>query len=182
MKTAIARLGSKSWIAVVGAGLLLVACGGEQKHVASAPSAVEPPAPPPAQAAAPSTPTASNVSIAQDILRACHLSDADAYFAFDAARVTQTDRTPLDAIAKCFHDGPLSGHKMKLVGRADPRGESDYNVTLGQARADAVAAYLDARGLSNAQTLTTSRGAMDATGTNEPGWAKDRRVDVLLAD
>jgi peptidoglycan-associated lipoprotein len=76
----------------------------------------------------------------------------------------------------------MSGQKMKLVGRADPRGENDYNVTLGQARADAVAGYLDKRGLTTSQTQTTSRGAMDATGTNESGWARDRRVDVLLAD
>jgi hypothetical protein len=30
--------------------------------------------------------------------------------------------------------------------------------------------------------MTTSRGEMDATGTDEPGWSKDRRVDVVLAN
>jgi peptidoglycan-associated lipoprotein len=162
------------------AAFLLVACGGETpKHTASAAdTTAQPPAPPKSDA----SPTASNVAISLDILHACHIATADAYFAFDASRVTQSDRSPLDAVAACFSHGPLSGHKMKLVGRADPRGESDYNVTLGQARADAVAGYLDKHGLTSTQTATTSRGAMDATGTNENGWARDRRVDVLLAD
>jgi hypothetical protein len=33
-----------------------------------------------------------------------------------------------------------------------------------------------------AKTQTTSRGAMDASGTNESGWQHDRRVDVMLGD
>lgn len=171
---------SGRWMPLAGAALLLVACGGEtQQHTASA---ADKAAPPPAPAKADASPAASNVSISPDILQACHIATADAYFPFDASRLTQSDRTPLDAVAVCFSRGPLSGHKMKLVGRADPRGENDYNVTLGQARADAVAGYLDKHGLTSSQTQSTSRGAMDATGTSEPGWAKDRRVDVLLAD
>jgi outer membrane protein OmpA-like peptidoglycan-associated protein len=57
---------------------------------------------------------------------------------------------------------------------------SDYNMTLGQARADAVAGYVEKHGLSRARVQSTSRGAMDATGTDEVTWQKDRRVDVLL--
>ena len=66
------------------------------------------------------------------------------------------------------------------MGHADPRGGSDYNVTLGQSRADAVAGYITSKGLDKAKTESTSRGAMDATGTDDPSWARDRRVDVLL--
>jgi peptidoglycan-associated lipoprotein len=54
-------------------------------------------------------------------------------------------------------------------------------MTLGQARSDAVAAYLGDHGLNRSQVSTSSRGAMDATGRDETGWAHDRRVDVLLA-
>jgi peptidoglycan-associated lipoprotein len=75
----------------------------------------------------------------------------------------------------------MAGRKMDLIGHADPRGSSDYNMTLGQSRADAVASYLDSRGMSTLKTRTTSRGAMDATGRDETGWAHDRRVDILLA-
>ena len=53
-------------------------------------------------------------------------------------------------------------------------------MTLGQSRADSVAKYIVGKGLDKAKTESTSRGAMDATGDNEPTWARDRRVDVML--
>jgi hypothetical protein len=36
-------------------------------------------------------------------------------------------------------------------------------------------------GLPDGQATTTSRGEMDATGADESSWAKDRRVDIVLA-
>ena len=169
--------------------LVLAGCAGEKPvHVQSPPHLVQDgtanmqspadtaPAPAPAN-----TPTASNISIAPDVLRACQIPDGDAYFPFDSAHLTTSDFSPLDAVAKCFTSGPLAGRKMHLVGHADPRGLMDYNLTLGQSRADSVAIYLVARGLNPLQATTTSRGAMDATGTDEASWARDRRVDVLLA-
>jgi peptidoglycan-associated lipoprotein len=128
------------------------------------------------------SPTASNVSISDEIRSKCGISDADAYFPFDSASVTSNDRSPLDQVAKCFTQGPLAGHSVKLVGRADPRGPSDYNLTLGQSRADAVSLYLSARGMAKDKAQSTSRGAMDAAGTDESGWQHDRRVDVLLGN
>lgn len=169
-------------ITTIVACLLVPACGGSK-----------PPVNPPAANAtagntgptSPSTsqsPTASNVSISDEIRTKCGIPDADAYFTFDSAHLTSKDRSPLDLVVKCFTNGPLTGRTVKLVGRADPRGESDYNVTLGQSRADAVGVYLDGRGMSKGKTQTTSRGAMDATGTDESGWQRDRRVDVMLGD
>jgi peptidoglycan-associated lipoprotein len=126
--------------------------------------------------------TRTQVVIAPDIVHACELPTADAYFSFDSSHLTSDDRSPLDGVATCFTQGPLSGRGIKLVGRADPRGASEYNLTLGQARADAVAGYLEARGVSPAKAATTSRGALDAVGTDEETWARDRRVDVLLTN
>jgi peptidoglycan-associated lipoprotein len=164
--------------------LALCACASSPKPPAQSgdTARAETPASPSPPATPVAPPTASTISIAPDILKACRLPEADAYFPFDSARVTAKDRTPLDEIASCFTQGPLAGHGMKLVGHADPRGTSDYNLTLGQSRADSVAGYLGGRGMSNAKTHTTSRGSMDATGTDEPGWARDRRVDVLPSD
>jgi len=163
--------------------LALVACGGS-KPPAAAPTAANAPAAsgPSAQSTATQSATASNVSISDEIRTKCGIPDADAYFSFDSSHLTTHDRTPLDLVAKCFVSGPLAGHSVKLVGRADPRGESDYNITLGQSRADAVGSYLDGRGLAKGKTLTTSRGSMDASGTDESGWQHDRRVDVMLGD
>jgi peptidoglycan-associated lipoprotein len=131
-------------------------------------------------AKAPDSPTASAVHISDEILEACGISKPDAYFAFDSANVRPDDARVLGQIADCFTKGKLAGRTLKLVGHADPRGGSDYNVTLGQSRADAVAGYITSKGLDKAKTESTSRGAMDATGTDDPSWARDRRVDVLL--
>ena len=54
------------------------------------------------------------------------------------------------------------------------------NLALGQRRADSVDGYIDRRGVQRARIVTTTRGAMDATGQDETGWAHDRRVDVQL--
>jgi len=129
---------------------------------------------------APDSPTASAVRISDEIVHACGISPPDAYFAFDSASLRKDDARVLDQVAVCFTTGPLKGRQLKLVGHADPRGGSDYNMTLGQSRADSVAKYMLNKGMDKAKTESTSRGAMDATGGDEPSWARDRRVDVML--
>jgi peptidoglycan-associated lipoprotein len=168
----------------VALAMLPLACGGETP----APQAPAPPkpvaeAPPPATrlpAQAPDSPTASAVRISQEITTVCGISDPDAYFAFDSANVRPDDARVLGSLISCFTTGPLKGKTMKLVGHADPRGGSDYNMTLGQSRADSVAGYLTGKGMGKSKTESTTRGAMDATGNDEPSWARDRRVDIML--
>jgi peptidoglycan-associated lipoprotein len=129
---------------------------------------------------APDSPTASAVRISDEIVHACGISPPDAFFAFDSANLRPDDTRVLDQVATCFMTGPLKGRQLKLVGHADPRGGSDYNMTLGQSRADSVAKYMLGKGMDKAKTESSSRGAMDATGGDEPSWARDRRVDVML--
>ena len=128
------------------------------------------------------SPTRSVVNISEDIRRACGITDADAHFAFDSAQLTSRDYPTLDRLVQCFTSGPLAKREMRLVGHADPRGDEEYNLTLGGRRADGVKVFLVGRGLSGARARTTSRGEMEAKGTNEATWAEDRRVDVLLAN
>jgi peptidoglycan-associated lipoprotein len=183
MKIVLRSIASSMGVAVLAPFALTVACGGAKPPAAPSAGTAAPTTS--ATASAPATappPTASNVSISDEIRSKCGISDADAYFSFDSARVTAGDRTPLDLVAKCFTKGPLAGHAVKLVGRTDPRGPADYNLTLGQSRADAVAGYLDVLGMSKSKTQSTSRGAMDSTGSDESGWQHDRRVDVMLGD
>src|SRR5258708_5220020 len=97
----------------------------------------------------------------------------------DSVNTRPDDARVLDLVIECFGSGPLKGRTIKLVGHADPRGGSDYNLTLGQARADSVAGYMLGKGMDKAKTESTSRGAMDATGTDDPSWARDRRVPVI---
>jgi peptidoglycan-associated lipoprotein len=131
------------------------------------------------QGTQPDTSTAP-VAISPEILRACDIPDAYAYFAFDSSKVTTFDYPTLDEVATCFTTGPMAQRHLDLVGHADPRGTPEYNMTLGQYRADAVSTYLRQRGASPERVSSTSRGAMDAMGQDETGWAQDRRVDVLL--
>lgn len=161
---------------------MIVGCGGSQTPLAATSGA----APPAAVASPPETPaqaaSAGAVQIAADILKACGLSDADSYFPFDSARLEKQDIAPLNTLTVCFTTGALKGHAMKLVGHADPRGANEYNMTLGQSRADGVETYLEKKGLQKAKVESSSRGALDATGTDEAGWTRDRRVDVMLAN
>ena len=128
----------------------------------------------------PNSPTASAVRISDEIIKACGIAQPDAYFAFDSADIRPDDAKVLSQLVTCFTTGPLKGRQMKFVGHADPRGGSDYNMTLGQSRADSVKNYIGDHGMDKAKLDSTSRGAMDATGTDEPSWARDRRVDILL--
>jgi peptidoglycan-associated lipoprotein len=127
----------------------------------------------------PNTPTASGINISDEIAKACGIKQTEAYFPFDSAKIISSG--PLDKLAECFKTGPMKGKVMKLVGHADPRGDADYNVQLGLTRADSVAKYLYDKGLDKKQATTTSRGALDAKGTDDSSWALDRRVDVVLA-
>jgi peptidoglycan-associated lipoprotein len=136
--------------------------------------------PPPAGPAVANNPDASNVAIAEDIRKACALSDSEAYFAYDSSTVRTNDRAVLKKLAVCFTSGPLKGRQMRLIGHADPRGDQDYNYLLGQRRADGVKSAIVEAGMSAASVQTTSRGENGATGVDESGWSKDRRVDVTL--
>jgi peptidoglycan-associated lipoprotein len=124
----------------------------------------------------------SNIRISDEIRRACGIDEADAFFAFDSARLREQDQRVLGKLAECFSTGPLKGREMRLVGHADPRGDEEYNMLLGERRAENVKKYIAKKGLAEDKMSITSRGEMDAEGTDEAGWSKDRRVDIVLAD
>jgi peptidoglycan-associated lipoprotein len=121
--------------------------------------------------------------LSNELRKLCGIEDTGAApkFAFDASELSPVDRSELDQLAKCMTTGPLAGKNVQLVGRADPRGEPEYNMTLGARRAGSVEHYLAALGVADGRLETTTRGALDAEGHDEPTWAIDRRVDLLLA-
>lgn len=134
----------------------------------------------PAAHDSPAASTTTTVAIDDAILRACHIKADKAYFPFDSAHLESNDVHPLDEVATCFRTGPLKGRTLKLVGRADPRGDEEYNLVLGQSRADSVGSVLTREGLDRRRITSTSRGNLDAKGHDENGWSLDRRVDILL--
>ena len=123
-----------------------------------------------------------SISVSSDIMHACELKLGDSsQFSFDDSKLTSADRDALDSVARCFTTGPMKGENMDVVGRADPRGAKEYNLALGQRRATSVTGYLTLHGIQAGRVEKSSRGALDAEGTDEAGWANDRRVDITLA-
>ncbi len=176
--------------ALAAVSVLAAACGPDAKKPATAPTGS---AKAPTAKAAPAAPTdgdkdktdvpsRSQINISEEIRRACGITDSDAYFAFDSAQIRPQDHKVLGQLADCFLKGKLKDRDMRLVGHADPRGDEEYNMVLGGKRADNVRQFIVQKGLPENRMQTTSRGEMDATGTDEAGWARDRRVDVVLAE
>jgi peptidoglycan-associated lipoprotein len=167
--------------AILGVAALAIAACGSEPPPKVAPS----PAPPPAATttAAPSPPLKDPaVNVSKDIADACNITipDRAPKFDFDSSNLSSAEKEILDQVAKCLTTGPLKGRSIKLTGRADPRGEQEYNMDLGENRATSVRKYLGGLGVADNRMAVTSRGALDATGSDEAGWQKDRRVDVTL--
>jgi peptidoglycan-associated lipoprotein len=128
------------------------------------------------------------LAVSDAIAQACGITPRDpaqkpsaARFEFDSAALSEDDRAMLGQVARCLADGPLRDRKVVLTGRADPRGEPEYNMTLGGSRSDAVLRYMVDLGVGRPRMTATSRGEIDAVGKDEASWAHDRRVDVELA-
>jgi peptidoglycan-associated lipoprotein len=138
----------------------------------------------PAPAPAPPPQTDQTLNVGPNLRKACGIDDVSRApkFDFDKANLSSNDRDIASQIATCLTSGPLKGRSVSLVGRADPRGTEAYNLNLGEKRADAVKAYLIDLGVEPSRLSGSSRGALDATGTNEETWRSDRRVDIELAD
>ena len=126
----------------------------------------------------------NGLHISDAIARACGLPKQRVApnFDFDSSSIAEEDRAVLEALAKCMSEGALKGKGLALTGRADQRGEGEYNMSLGEARADSVRRYLHDLGVQPERVRATSRGELDATGTDEASFALDRRVDVDLAN
>jgi peptidoglycan-associated lipoprotein len=124
------------------------------------------------------------LALSGDIVSLCGIkkmpSGSSPKFAFDRADLSDDDHDVLQQLATCMRTGPLQGKSVELIGRADSRGTEEYNLALGSRRARSVNDYLQSLGVSPSFLMQTSRGALDATGTDEAGWANDRRVDIML--
>jgi peptidoglycan-associated lipoprotein len=72
--------------------------------------------------------------------------------------------------------------KLKLEGNTDERGTREYNIGLGERRAQAVRRALLLQGVAESQVSTVSFGAERpaAEGDDEAAWAKNRRVEVVF--
>ncbi len=120
------------------------------------------------------------VAVDDELAKLCDLPETR--FDFNSSKLSKGATKTLNALATCFTSGPAKDRSMRLVGHADPRGDDDYNMGLGQRRAGSVSTYLAKKGLSDGRMETSSRGELDATGSDKSSWAKDRRVDIMLGN
>lgn len=125
-------------------------------------------------------PERSTIALGPKLAKLCTLPTA--HFAFDSSALSSSATSALEALAKCFIDGAAKGKGMRIVGHADPRGETEYNFALGQRRAGMVAAFLLKRGMSERAIESSSRGELEATGSDDDGWTRDRKVEIFLAE
>ncbi len=99
-------------------------------------------------------------------------------FDFDDVALSEGARQLLQRDAECMQRERTT--RYVLIGRADPRGTTEYNLALGERRARIVQRYMISLGVLPDRLAVSSEGSEFATGTNEDGWRRDRRVDFRL--
>lgn len=173
------------WLAL-GLGLWLVGCGGDKppetpanQPKATGPSMGATPEQDQAVAKAAEENQGGGLSISPDIMKLCP-GIKPPKFGYNSAEVKGEWRDALSGLADCMKNGGLKGKAVLLTGHTDPRGDDDYNMQLGGRRAEAVKSAITTFGLEPNRVDVTSRGEVDAKGTEEATWVQDRRVDIGL--
>ncbi len=103
------------------------------------------------------------------------------FFPFDVDTVQPGDVDVIQAHARNLADH--AGYKVRVEGNADERGSSEYNLALGQRRADNTRKALTLAGARAAQIETMSYGEEKprAPGHDEAAWAQNRRADIVYS-
>lgn len=170
-------------LALVAAGLVLVGCASkapeeeapapEPVAVAPAPVKVEVP-----KEAKPSITSNETVTISKGPGMGTETLDGIFYFDFDQAIVKRSGHPELDKHAKVLKENPT--FRVRLEGHADERGTREYNLALGERRANGIRAYLTAQGASRTQIEVISYGEEKPAvlGAGESNWAQNRRVAI----
>ena len=108
-----------------------------------------------------------------------NLANRTIYFEFDSAKLSSESVGTLET-----HGNFIAGNGevgVRLEGHADERGSREYNVALGDRRAQSVRRVLLFQGASVDQVETVSYGEEQpvASGHNEEAWSKNRRVELI---
>lgn len=100
------------------------------------------------------------------------------YFEYNSSQID--DRSRIIATAHAKNIAGKSGKTVGLEGHADERGSREYNLALGERRADAVAGLMQSVGIGGNGTNTVSYGEERpvAEGSNEQSWQQNRRVEI----
>jgi peptidoglycan-associated lipoprotein len=155
---------------------LLAACASQKpkEPEQAAPATSEAPA---AEAA----PTASAAPVAADPLNDPNspLAKRSVYYPLDVSVVQSADKATVQAHAKYLSEHP--DRKVRLEGNCDERGSNEYNLALGQRRADGVKKLLMLGGVKSSQLTTVSNGEEKPKLSchEEKCWQENRRTDLV---
>jgi peptidoglycan-associated lipoprotein len=102
------------------------------------------------------------------------------YFDFDRVEIKPEFRAVIEENAKYLRENPSV--RIRIEGNCDERGSREYNVALGQRRAEAVMKTLALLGVAESRMEAISYGEEKprAAGHDETSWAENRRGDVVL--
>lgn len=142
--------------------LVAKGAGGTQEATARVTVNAPPPPPPPMQ------PTVSEEDLFSQNVK-------DIYFNYDAADVRPDQQSALQGDIDFLKQH--SGIKITIEGHCDERGSTDYNIALGDSRANAVKAALTQGGITadRIQTLSIGKERPFCTESNEQCWQQNRR-------
>lgn len=107
------------------------------------------------------------------------------FFAFDKSDLTTEATRTLDNSAQFLTQQSNQSIVFRVEGNCDPRGSEEYNLALGDRRANAAKSYLISKGVDPSRMNVISNGKRNATGTSEgspnnpPSWSHDRRDDFV---
>lgn len=102
------------------------------------------------------------------------------YFDYDKYTVRESDMDFLTKNAKWLGINP--DIKVRIEGHADERGETDYNLALGDKRARSIRKYLEDMGIGVSRLEVVSYGEEKpaVNGQGEEAWAKNRRAEFVI--
>lgn len=169
---------NKMWIVmtlllVLPGFMLTVAC---QKKVAVQQQPV--PAEEPKEVAV--EPKEEPVAVAPDTKLDAMVMEEDIYFGFDKSNLTSAAQENLLMKAQWMRENPDA--TVTIEGHADERGTNEYNLALGDRRADSAKGFLVNLGISGSRLTTISYGEERPVCTqgNEECWAKNRRGNFVI--
>jgi peptidoglycan-associated lipoprotein len=102
------------------------------------------------------------------------------YFEYDSFRLDSDAEDRLRTKAAILRANPSV--ELRIEGHADERGSTEYNLALGQRRAEAVRTYLTGYGITTTRLATISYGKERPAvpGGDESAWARNRRAEFVL--
>lgn len=152
--------------------VMMAACSSTDTEGTETATTVQPSAPPA------STQPADGMTPAERAAMEAALRKTVFYFEFDRSDLSAEDRDALIYHANRLKAEP--NRRIRLEGHADERGTREYNIALGERRAQAVERYLQVQGVSASQMETISYGEEQpaATGTTEAAYSQNRRVEM----